>query len=621
MHCNPHHRVVSVILAAGTVCLWGCRASVPKEQAAVLGERASLPEVAGASAGAPVPGFPLGVDDPRRIARPAVVRSGPIPQLPADGPAVWGTAAAERIDSRRLNNGVGFGPGVGLVPGVAGPVKEVLPPHRRPVLYTPQEPNALTAGAVRAGERAEVQSQFSGLDRTGWVPPDPTLAVGPNHVVETVNQSIAWYTKAGVRQFSNALNNAGSPGFFETVGARGFAFDPKCFYDHIAQRFVVLALEVYNDDESYITFAVSDDSDPNGVWYKYRTDAVIADGATTYWWDYPGFGYDQQAYYVTGNLFGLNQSAFGGAGFRVINKQSVLNGGTASFATLRSGDSASVQVCQHFGNNPAAYFVSLGNGSRTRLHAITDPLTNPTLFRRSILVPNYGGTSDAPVVGGGALSVVDPRIMNAQWRDGRVWAAHHVGVDGVNTVRWYEFNTQDWPFSGDYTLVQSGNVSLGAGVHTFFPAIYTNAQGSAGLIFGASSASRPVELYVTGRRASDAPGTMGTPALVRSSTIAGTSGRWGDYFDLALDPADNATFWAIGQTDEAGIGWDTRIVSFRVDADCLADVTGDGVVDSGDLAQFISVFIAAGPAADVTGDGTVDSGDLAAFIAAFLAGC
>jgi hypothetical protein len=45
------------------------------------------------------------------------------------------------------------------------------------------------------------------------------------------------------------------------------------------------------------------------------------------------------------------------------------------------------------------------------------------------------------------------------------------------------------------------------------------------------------------------------------------------------------------------------------------------VVDSGDLAQFISVFIAAGPAADVTGDGTVDSGDLAAFIAAFLAGC
>ena len=49
--------------------------------------------------------------------------------------------------------------------------------------------------------------------------------------------------------------------------------------------------------------AISDDADPNGVWYKYRTDAVTTIGTSTYWWDFPGAGYDQNAYYVTGNLF------------------------------------------------------------------------------------------------------------------------------------------------------------------------------------------------------------------------------------------------------------------------------------------------------------------------------
>jgi hypothetical protein len=27
-------------------------------------------------------------------------------------------------------------------------------------------------------------------------------------------------------------------------------------------------------------------------------------GGDDFWWDYPGLGYDQDAYYVTSNLFG-----------------------------------------------------------------------------------------------------------------------------------------------------------------------------------------------------------------------------------------------------------------------------------------------------------------------------
>jgi hypothetical protein len=60
--------------------------------------------------------------------------------------------------------------------------------------------------------------QFPGVTQGYWSPPDATLAVGPNHVVEVANSMIAFYTKNGVLQFSAPLDNSGSPGFFEGVG-------------------------------------------------------------------------------------------------------------------------------------------------------------------------------------------------------------------------------------------------------------------------------------------------------------------------------------------------------------------------------------------------------------------
>jgi hypothetical protein len=54
---------------------------------------------------------------------------------------------------------------------------------------------------------------------------------------------------------------------------------------------------------------------------------------------------------------------------------------------------------------------------------------------------------------------------------------------------------------------------------------------------------------------------------------------------------------------------------------CVADLTGDGQIDSGDLGAFIDAFLTQQGLAELTGDGQVDSGDIAAFLVAFLAGC
>ncbi|USN98241.1 MAG: hypothetical protein H6810_08625 [Phycisphaeraceae bacterium] len=485
-------------------------------------------------------------------------------------------------------------------------------------------PEKVPFGTTREGAAVLPGSitQFSGLDRTGWVPPDPTLAVGPNHVLITVNQTIAWYTKAGTLQFSAILGSQGNPGFFEPIGAGTFTFDPKCFYDYDTNRYVVLALETYSNS-AYITIAVSDDDDPNGIWHAYRTDAVLEADGTTFWWDYPGFGYDQQGYYVTGNLFGLNQDGWGGAGFRCFRKAPLLTGDPAVYFTLRGPGAGSVQCVDNFDAAGAAYFVEVESDFALRVHAISNPVTEPTKDSYRVPVGTFSGASGAPVLGGGTLSVVDARIMNAQVRNGTLYTTHHVSVGGVAKPRWYQISLNGWPATSIPTLTQAGIADPGYGISGFFPAIFSNGGGNVGMVFGTSSPDLAAGVVVTGRLATDPPGTMAEPVLVRRSPIGGTNGRWGDYFDITTDPTDDTTFWCISQTDEPGIGWDTRIASFRLGEPCLADLVEPyGTLDLLDINAFVVGFQIHSSQVDFAEPfGVWDLGDIAAFIESFQAGC
>src|SRR5437879_4363 len=77
-------------------------------------------------------------------------------------------------------------------------------------------------------------TNFKGFSSTGWIPPDCTMATGPQHVMLSVNSSVAVYNKAGgapalVRTltvwFSNVIQGA-------TI------FDPKLLFDQHTGRWV-----------------------------------------------------------------------------------------------------------------------------------------------------------------------------------------------------------------------------------------------------------------------------------------------------------------------------------------------------------------------------------------------
>ena len=507
--------------------------------------------------------------------------------LTEHGSFAFGDCEPEIIDTRNFQHQIQIAqPVAGQPPKSSSSFR----PPKGPRRIVPKGPtNNLVTGRVSREVRVSHETFFPAISESPWNPPDPALAVGPNHIVQTVNMELAFFAKDGTQTFQQTLDASGDPGFFESVGSGNNCFDPKCFYDHYSNRFFVLALEVYTNT-AFITFAVSDDDDPNGVWFRYRTDAEIQVGDATYWVDYPGMGFDEDGFYVTGNLNRLSGSgdATAGALFRSFDKAPLLTGSPVSFTDIRDGSITSVQVAQCFGDNIAPMFIGRESSSELKLIAIENAFTNPTFDSSIVSVPDGQEPPFAPNGNGFLLNTVGSRVMNVNWRDGKLYTCNTVDIGSRAVVRWYEFDTNNWPTSGDPTFVQSGDIDLGEGNHTFFPAIYSNNTQSLGIVFGKSRNGEFASVQAAGRLACDPTGTMSAPTILETGS-ATASGRWGDYFDIALDPSDESTFWMAGEIETTS-GWQTVINSFTIAAPFEA-------VDQLDFFRGVQV---AGTSADLT---------------------
>ncbi|MDG2200898.1 MAG: dockerin type I domain-containing protein [Phycisphaerales bacterium] len=551
-------------------------------------------------------------------------RTQPLPEIRIDehGDVTRTTVTPVVIDTREFP--VQRQPNVPWEGPTARPGK-LLPKHGRDKSLAEGPREDLPLGGITNKAVVKAAPRFPGISQTAWSPPDPTLAVGPDHIISTVNMAVAFYDKEGNEQFFANLDSTGSPGFFEEIGGGDFTFDPKCFYDHDSERFVILALEYY-PDESWITIAVSDDSDPNGSWYKYRTPAIISIGNATYWVDYPGFGFDHRAFTVTSNLFQLGGSGpgFGGILYRVLNKTPMLSGDPVTFSDL-TYDAGSAQCAVHHGEPVGPFFVSVESQSSMRIQAIRSPLVQPQLFTASISVPSNSGSPPNAPNPGGSIDTLDGRLMNVYWRDGQLVFAHAVESGNESECRWYHLDTGDWP--GEFgpapaqpTLVQAGAIDLPGSEDGFYPAVAMNVHGDIGLAFGHCQSNTNPSVRITGRAASDPPGTMGTPEIVVESP-SGADGRWGDYFDMVIDPVDDTTFWYIGEWASSS-GWQTWIGSFQITPPgCPGDTNGDGTTNVADLLSVIAAWNTdcsiepGGCTEDVNGDGIVNVSDLLIVIA------
>jgi hypothetical protein len=478
----------------------------------------------------------------------------------------------------------------------------------------PPEPNPEAPGRPDADQAiAGEDFGFQAWSATEWVPPDPDLAVGPNHIVSVVNMGLKIHDKLGNLLFTQDLR--GNNGFFG-IGAGTFMFDPVAFYDHGSQRFVVGCAEYDNKEGLWV--AVSDDSDAMGNWKKYYHNTISKGGFP----DFENMGMDEDVIYFANDHFG-NYTNW----ITAMDKNALLNGQDPVVKSVKTNnDILSLGSLKNYdAGTSIQYFVSAFSGQSTklRLEAVKDPLGNINRTSFLLTVPGFNFPLDAPQKGTGTrIWTIDTRTKNGVQRDGHIYVSHGVVPAGQNRtmVRWYEIDPRGWPDSGqDPVLVQSGNVDLGGSIYTWFGDVTVDENGTMGIVYARSSSQEYPSIGRAWRAKDDAPGTLREHTIMVASTSPDEGGRWGDYFGIENDPAAPGTFWGHGEyrTDN----WRTWVGSFSTVQPCPADCDGSGDLSLFDFLCFVNLFNDGDDAADCEDNDVFDLFDFLCFTNQFNEGC
>src|SRR5829696_7245045 len=174
---------------------------------------------------------------------------------------------------------------------------------------------------------------FEGIAFNGSFPFDATVAAGPQHVLASVNTRVAIYSTNG----GAALVDRSLESWFANVLTEGNVFDPKALYDQHAGRWVLLAVAFSRSpDRAWFLLSVSKSEDPLGEWWNHALDAGVDNTTKTKnWADYPGLGVDNQALYLTANMFPFDPNGgFEYVKIRIIPKAGPYAGGSVPFRDI-----------------------------------------------------------------------------------------------------------------------------------------------------------------------------------------------------------------------------------------------------------------------------------------------
>jgi hypothetical protein len=104
---------------------------------------------------------------------------------------------------------------------------------------------------------------------------------------------------------------------------------------------------------------------------------------------------------------------------------------------------------------------------------------------------------------------------------------------------------------------------------------------------------------------------------------SGFDASTGTYYWTAPDVGtSDARLRLVIRDPDGNESFDDSDVSFTITGtSCVADLTGDGVLNFFDVSAFLNAYTAMDPIADITGDGVFDFFDVSGFLNAYNAGC
>jgi len=451
----------------------------------------------------------------------------------------------------------------------------------------------------QARAKAAARSRVSiNNPNTGVSPGDPVVEVGANHVIYAVNGTSTTfniYNKSGTLLAGPTSFGSLAPAGNSCSSDRG---DPLVHYDRQAGRWFMLTM----DDAGFCTF-VSKTSDPvSGGWWFYGYSAPRLP-------DYPHCGVWNDAYVCASNEGNAQVTVY------AFDRANMLNGATARpaqrFQTVAKLPGYGFQILTpstFYGTTAApagrkqilarhrddeAHDGASASGSQDFLELFEITLDWNTPANSGIAaLPRVGITefnswfrdysTFATVPQPGSTSRLDPirevLLNQLSYRNFGTYEsllgtfatnqnAARTGTVVDSGVRWFELRRSG---TGNWALHQEGTFSPGdTSTHHLMGTAAMDKFGNIGLGYNVTKTTTPTKfatLGYTGRTASDALGvmTLGENEVAVGSA-AETSGRWGDYYQMTVDPVDDCTFWFVGMYRPAG-GWQTRIADFRFPA-------------------------------------------------------
>ncbi|HVQ50463.1 MAG TPA: Calx-beta domain-containing protein, partial [Mycobacterium sp.] len=435
----------------------------------------------------------------------------------------------------------------------------------------------------------------------GVLPPDTNGDVGPNHFVQMVNLSFAVYSKGtpttppallyGPAAANTLWSGFGGP--CETTNDG----DPIVRYDHLADRWVMSQLAIPNNFFGILLFspfyeciAVSATSDPLGAYYRYQYSFDKLN-------DYPKLAVWPDGYYMTMNQYTSVSLQFAGQGVVAFDRAKMLTGQPASaiYYDLASVDMNLAAMLPGDLDGPAppagspAYFAQIDDDAwgvtpsdQIQIWQFHTDWTMPSqsFFTRVAALPTAPFDSDLcgnsrnclPQPGTTAtIDAMSDRLMyRLQYRNfgdhESLVVNHTVDADGADHagIRWYEIRN---PGSSP-SIYQQGTYAPDTD-HRWMGSVALDSGGNMALGFSVTGLSTFPSIRYTGRLAADPPNTMTlgeNDLMVGTGSQTNSSGRWGDYSMMVVDPVDDCTFWYTQEyyASTSDAGWQTRIGSFSL---------------------------------------------------------
>jgi len=480
---------------------------------------------------------------------------------------------------------------IGIIPGAEKRVMKVMEYKSEPVYYDGdqtvfdnyvyvEDENASLQSGGEIGISIELQSfQAQQLRAIGGflrIPPDPIMAVGPNHVITSVNGEFLIWNKEG-----NLLINIPSDDWFGQVIKNPFLSDPQVIYDHYEGRWVMLWFNTnILTSESQITLCYSDDDNPLGTWYLYALNSSV-NGSTNSnaFPDYPQMGYDDQAIYISSREFTF-AGDFVGAKIKILNKSELYaaNGGPLNWVDiwdiqLLSGEiTDDLHPCISYdaGTNEAYFVIVANSADFYSLYVITDPITNPVLAGIDLPVPFFDVAPNANQLGGGSprietgangSGITDAPII----RDGKLYAVHHIRNSlfaDYGSIKYFVIDLN--------SIAVIEQVEQGAeGFFYFYPAITVDQDHNLAITYSRSADTEYAGAYYSTKLGTDPPGLSPSKVMVEGKdnyvvTFGGTRNRWGDYLGAALDPVNQTNIWLYSEYAASRTNWGTWLTEIRM---------------------------------------------------------